>query len=182
MPGGDGRGPRGGGRGRGMSGGGRGMGRGQGMGRGRGMGRKAGSSAPGRSAAPLLSSFKAEEIAVPVPDPAPAGSETAPVPGRDGELSALRQQAEFLGRQLQQIQERILELERPESSGRNGSRRDAPVARVDADACAGCGICVDTCPHQAIHLEEGIAVIDGEICAGCGACAEACPREAISLS
>jgi len=55
-------------------------------------------------------------------------------------------------------------------------------ARVDPDACAGCGICAEVCRFQAI--EEGP---DGDIrireiaCEGCGACALVCPAGAVSF-
>ena len=173
MPGGDGRGPQSGGRRRGMGGADRGMRRGRGMGR--GMGKEAGSSAPGQSAVPPLSSHETEEVVVPVPDPVEVGASTAPVASRGGELSALRQQAELLSRQLQQIQERIQQLEHPKEN-------ILVAARVDVEKCAGCGICVEVCPNQAIFLEESVAVVSEEICTGCGDCVEECPREAISLS
>ncbi len=47
------------------------------------------------------------------------------------------------------------------------------------DNCTGCGICVDSCPMEAIALVEGKAVIDREICIDCTACAYDCPFEAI---
>lgn len=56
-------------------------------------------------------------------------------------------------------------------------------AIVDADACSGCGTCVDECPNEAITLNEeaGLAVVDQEECVECGACEEACPNEAIKV-
>jgi indolepyruvate ferredoxin oxidoreductase alpha subunit len=35
--------------------------------------------------------------------------------------------------------------------------RNADRARVDDVLCAGCGVCVDLCPRQAISLEAAIA-------------------------
>ena len=46
-------------------------------------------------------------------------------------------------------------------------------------SCIACGLCVKTCPADAIHVEELHAVIDYERCLSCGACAVACPRHVI---
>jgi len=53
-------------------------------------------------------------------------------------------------------------------------------AAVETGLCAGCGICVDVCPQQAISM-EGAAVIAPDFCTGCGACVPECPRGALSL-
>lgn len=45
--------------------------------------------------------------------------------------------------------------------------------------CTGCGMCVETCPVEAISLVDNIAVIDKEVCLECGACIDVCPVEAI---
>lgn len=72
------------------------------------------------------------------------------------------------------------------------------VSVVDEETCAGCGVCVDLCPVEAIELaEEPVAavtygimtVISGnkvvarivEGCIGCGSCASYCPSGAMSL-
>jgi len=47
--------------------------------------------------------------------------------------------------------------------------------------CLGCGDCADSCPVDAICLEDGIARINREICIGCGACVKTCPKHIISL-
>ncbi|MBN2158334.1 MAG: 4Fe-4S binding protein [Spirochaetes bacterium] len=52
-------------------------------------------------------------------------------------------------------------------------------AVVDADACTGCGVCVDRCQVKAIDM-NGIAAIN-ERCIGCGLCVSACPAEAMKL-
>lgn len=56
------------------------------------------------------------------------------------------------------------------------------VAKIDADACTGCGTCIDECPAAAITLsDDDIAVVDEDECLDCGACVDACPNEAITL-
>ncbi len=54
-------------------------------------------------------------------------------------------------------------------------------AIVDSNICTGCGICVDTCPVQAIEMVDGIAKVNPEVCTGCGICVDACPVQAITL-
>ena len=34
--------------------------------------------------------------------------------------------------------------------------------------CLGYGTCVQACPFDAIHIENGIAVVDKEACRACG--------------
>ena len=47
--------------------------------------------------------------------------------------------------------------------------------------CDGCGICVQTCPLNAITMDGGKAKIDPFLCIGCGACIPVCPKEAIDF-
>jgi ferredoxin len=51
---------------------------------------------------------------------------------------------------------------------------------VDKEKCTACGTCVDSCPVEAIKLEEK-AIVDAENCIDCGTCVDECPEEAISL-
>ncbi len=55
-------------------------------------------------------------------------------------------------------------------------------AAVDADACTGCGVCVEKCQMDAISLEDDIAKLNLERCVGCGVCVHHCPAEAVSLA
>jgi electron transport complex protein RnfB len=54
-------------------------------------------------------------------------------------------------------------------------------ASVDADACTGCGICVDRCQVGAILLRDSLAAVDTDRCIGCGLCVTGCRDEAVTL-
>jgi NAD-dependent dihydropyrimidine dehydrogenase PreA subunit len=56
------------------------------------------------------------------------------------------------------------------------------IAEHDADACGMCGNCVDACHFGAFsETEEGV-VLDQGRCFGCGVCVLSCPSDAISLA
>jgi NAD-dependent dihydropyrimidine dehydrogenase PreA subunit len=52
---------------------------------------------------------------------------------------------------------------------------------LNTDMCMGCGLCVEACPPQAIHVMASKAVIEPKLCLVCGACIEACTLGAITL-
>jgi heterodisulfide reductase subunit A len=51
------------------------------------------------------------------------------------------------------------------------------VARVSSRSCAGCQLCVQICPYDAIDFDEDKKVVNVNeiLCQGCGACAAVCP-------
>lgn len=55
------------------------------------------------------------------------------------------------------------------------------VARLDQEACLGCGACVDRCQMEALSLDDEAAVLDAKRCIGCGLCVTTCPSGALSL-
>jgi electron transport complex protein RnfB len=54
-------------------------------------------------------------------------------------------------------------------------------AAVDAEACIGCGECVEHCQFKALAVPEDICQVNEARCVGCGQCATVCPSDAIYL-
>ena len=54
---------------------------------------------------------------------------------------------------------------------------------IHKDKCVGCGVCVESCPFNALSIVERLAIVDGSACTMCGACAKegVCPFEAIEM-
>ncbi len=55
------------------------------------------------------------------------------------------------------------------------------VARYDAEACIGCGVCVERCPFDAFTMQDGNVALDASLCRGCGLCGNTCPTGAITI-
>lgn len=54
--------------------------------------------------------------------------------------------------------------------------------KLDVDRCAGCGMCLEVCPHSVFAVVDGKAAIrDRDACMECGACAGNCPAGAITV-
>lgn len=58
-------------------------------------------------------------------------------------------------------------------------------ARIDADACIGCGVCAERCRFDAISASSSprgiVFAVDPISCEGCGVCEDACPAGAAHL-
>ena len=53
------------------------------------------------------------------------------------------------------------------------------MLRVRSDLCRGCGLCIESCPQQAISIVSATARINQERCDQCYRCIEVCPQMAI---
>lgn len=49
------------------------------------------------------------------------------------------------------------------------------------EKCAGCSVCIESCPAEAIKLEKNRAIIDKTKCIRCYCCHELCPKGAVML-
>ncbi len=53
---------------------------------------------------------------------------------------------------------------------------------LSRERCAGCGMCMEVCPHEVFALEDKKAVIlDRDRCMECGACANNCAFGALRV-
>lgn len=55
------------------------------------------------------------------------------------------------------------------------------TAKVDKEACIGCGICIDECKAAAIFFSGDTVDVIAEDCTSCGDCVKLCVMEAITL-
>ena len=53
------------------------------------------------------------------------------------------------------------------------------MLRVRSDLCRGCGICIESCPQEAISIVSDIAYIIQNQCNQCRRCVDVCPQGAI---
>jgi ferredoxin len=56
------------------------------------------------------------------------------------------------------------------------------IIRVDGLYCVGCGVCIETCPHEALQFVEGQSRLVGDAyCEACGNCVSSCSNGALSM-
>lgn len=55
------------------------------------------------------------------------------------------------------------------------------TAKLDKEACIGCGICIDECTVAAISFSGDTVEVIEEDCTRCGDCVKLCVMEAITL-
>jgi len=53
---------------------------------------------------------------------------------------------------------------------------------IDEDLCGLCGLCVNSCPYNALIIEKGKLNIDRFKCKGCGTCVSVCPTNALEMN
>ena len=156
-----------------MPGFGRGMGRGMGYGRGLGKGM-------GRRWDRVNEEFGSYYGTAGTPD----NFDSTDYHSKTKYLEYLKGQARVLEEQLEQVLNKIKELEKETEgesyTGKNG-KNEAVIASVDPAKCIACRICEKVCPEGAIKVINGVAVVEPDLCTGCGNCVYRCPRGAIAL-
>ena len=55
------------------------------------------------------------------------------------------------------------------------------AVNVNLEKCNGCGTCVESCPSEALSLENEKISVDADACVDCGVCVDECPEEALSM-
>ena len=53
---------------------------------------------------------------------------------------------------------------------------------IDQEKCGLCGLCVNSCPYNAITIESDKIQVDKFKCKGCGTCVSVCPTNAIDMN
>jgi heterodisulfide reductase subunit A len=61
--------------------------------------------------------------------------------------------------------------------------REPTIAVISSKTCSGCGLCISSCPFEALSLNENTKVVEvaQALCEGCGTCVASCPSSALSL-
>jgi ferredoxin len=54
-------------------------------------------------------------------------------------------------------------------------------AKVDNNRCTGCEACLESCPSEAIKMDNGKAKVERDACVDCAVCVGECPVEAIGM-
>jgi len=60
--------------------------------------------------------------------------------------------------------------------------KNVATLNFEPEKCAGCGKCIEVCPHGVFTIQNRKAVIsDKNSCMECGACAKNCPVSAVNV-
>ena len=60
--------------------------------------------------------------------------------------------------------------------------RNVATLELQRQACTGCGMCVEVCPHQVFDLADNRArITDQDACMECGTCMRNCPAGAVRV-
>ena len=60
--------------------------------------------------------------------------------------------------------------------------KNVTTLELRPEGCAGCGRCVEVCPHQVFELAgKQVRIVDRDACMECGACARNCPLAVIKV-
>lgn len=75
------------------------------------------------------------------------------------------------------------EIPKQEKAAAGKEDKGGKALSCNLDECVYCGLCVKTCPCDALTVDrkEKIWKVDQEACAGCGACLEKCPKKCLTL-
>lgn len=73
----------------------------------------------------------------------------------------------------------LISMSRNEKAIAEGSRFVIDVAR--STDCIKCGVCMNTCPAQAIEVHENYVQTWASKCIGCGICASKCPKGVLRM-
>ena len=61
--------------------------------------------------------------------------------------------------------------------------KNVTTLSFDVEKCAGCGRCMEVCPHGVFDMEGKKArIVEKDLCMECGACALNCPAKAIEVN
>lgn len=67
------------------------------------------------------------------------------------------------------------------SGSPNAAADSSFITQLDADACIGCGECIERCQVETLTLDGDTVALNTERCLGCGLCISTCPAEALKL-
>jgi ferredoxin len=55
------------------------------------------------------------------------------------------------------------------------------AVKVTEEKCTGCGDCVESCPSEALKVDDGKVHVNEDDCSDCAACVDVCPETALVL-